>query len=163
MSKDEKLILVGVISTAHGIKGDLLIKSYTEIASNLAKLPLIDENKDPVKLKLIRTNKNGIICRLSDCNDRNKAETLKGIKLYCLRKDFPTQIEEEFYIEDLRGLKIMDESDEFVGTVIEVANYGAGDIIEVKFNDDNCEMFPFTKELFPKITKDYMVLQRESD
>ena len=57
----------------------------------------------------------------------------------------------------------MDESDEFVGTVIEVANYGAGDIIEVKFNDDNCEMFPFTKELFPKITKDYMVLQRESD
>lgn len=164
MSQEEKLILVGVISAAHGIKGDLLIKSYTEVTTNLAKLPIIDEHNNNVQLKLIRANsKGGIICQMLDCNDRNQAEELKGTKLYCLRKNLPAPAEEEFYIEDLRGLKVIDESGECIGIVLEIANYGAEDIIEIKFNDDSCEMFPFTKEFFPTITKNHVVLQRTSD
>jgi len=163
MSKEERLILVGVISAAHGIKGDVLIKSFTEVTTNLAKLPIINEQNEIVKLKLIRANtKDGIICRLAGCDDRNHAETLKGTKLYCLRKDLPIPTDEEFYIEDLRGLKVIDESGAPIGTVLEIANYGAGNILEIKFTDDSCEMLPFTKELFPIITKDHIVFAKSN-
>ncbi|MDG1437132.1 MAG: ribosome maturation factor RimM [Rickettsiaceae bacterium] len=161
MSKEENLILVGVISAANGIKGDLLIKSYTEISDSLTQLPILYKNNNPLKLKLIRKNsKGGLVCRLDSCNSRNEAELLKGTKLYCLRKDLPIPDEEEFYINDLRGLKVLDQTGESIGEIAEVANYGAGDIIEIKFNDNSYEMFPFTEELFPEITKNHIVLHR---
>ena len=163
MTKEEKLILVGVISAAHGIKGNVLIKSYTESADNITKLPIIDKNNNSVQLKMIRaTSKRDLVCTLTDCNDRNQAETLKGTKLYCPRENLPTPSDDEFYIEDLRGLKVLDESGESVGTVLEIANYGEGDIFEIKFNNDSSEMFPFTKELFPTIENDHLVFVKSN-
>jgi 16S rRNA processing protein RimM len=158
MTKEEKLILVGVISAAHGIKGNVLIKSYTDPAVNIVSLPVLDKNHNIMRFKMIREASNGgVVCKLTDCNDRNQAELLKGTNIYCLREDLPKPLEDEFYIEDLRGLKVLNESGENIGTVLETANYGAGDIVEIKFNDDKCEMFPFTKELFPSIEKDHLI------
>lgn len=160
---DKKLILIGVISSAHGIKGDILIKPYTEKPENLANLPIVDKNGESLSIKIIRINqKNELICKIQNCNDRNYAETLKGTKLYCSRDDLPTPPEEEFYVEDLRGLEVLDESGKAIGTILEVANYGAGDIIEIKFNDDTSEMFPFSKELFPTITKTHVVFAKSN-
>jgi len=160
MAKEKNLILVGVISAAHGIKGDVLVKSYTDPVSNIVELQLIDKNNSPVKLKMLRVNSKGwVICRLTNCNDRNHAEELKGIELYCYKENLPTLLTEEFYFEDLRGLKVIDKAGQTLGIILDVANYGAGDIIEIKFSDDGREeMFPFTKELFPTIEKDYVVL-----
>ena len=160
MTKEKNLILVGVISAAHGIKGDVLVKSYTVPVSNIVKLRLIDKNNNPVKLKMLRVNsKDLVICsRPTGCNDRNHAETLKGIELYCHKENLPKFLAEEFYFEDLRGLKVIDQSGQTLGIILNIANYGAGDIIEIKFsNDGREEMFPFTKELFPVIEKDYVV------
>lgn len=159
MTKEKNLILVGVISAAHGIKGDVLVKSYTDPVSNIVKLRLIDKNNNPVKLKMLRVNsKDLVICRPTGCNDRNHAETLKGIELYCHKENLPKLLAEEFYFEDLRGLKVIDQSGQTLGIILNIANYGAGDIIEIKFsNDGREEMFPFTKELFPVIAKDYVV------
>tara|TARA_B110000503_G_C7166927_1_gene422387 strand:+ start:152 stop:655 length:504 start_codon:yes stop_codon:yes gene_type:complete len=163
MTKEEKLILVGVISTAHGIKGNVLIKSYTEPAGNIATLAILDKNHNPIQFKMIReTSKSGVICKFTDCNDRNQAELLKGTKLYCLRESLPNTLENEFYIEDLRGLKVLNESGENIGIVLEIANYGAGNIVEIKFNDDSCEMFPFTKEFFPTIEKNHLIFTTEN-
>ncbi len=158
MTKETRLILVGTISGAHGIKGNVIIKSYTESTNNITKLPILDQNHNSIKLKKIKINsKNELICQVSNCSDRNQAESLKGTKLYCLRESLPELSEEEFYIEDLKGLKVLDESDNFIGTITEIANYGAGDIVEIKFNDNRVEMFPFIDLLFPTITKDHII------
>jgi len=163
MTKEKKLILVGVISAAHGIKGNVLIKSYTESVENITKLPIIDKNNNPVQLKMIReTSKGDLVCMLAECKDRNQAEELKGTKLYCPREILPTPSDDEFYIEDMRGLKVLDESGEAIGTILEIANYGAGDIVEIKFNNDSSEMFPFSKELFPTIEKDHIVFAKSN-
>ena len=58
--------------------------------------------------------------------------------------------EEEFYIEDLIGLNIKNKN-ETIGKVIQVMNHGAGDILEIKFNNDATELFSFTKENFPSV------------
>jgi 16S rRNA processing protein RimM len=158
MGQKEKLILIGVISAAHGIQGHVLVKSYSNPPENIDKLPLFDENNEPIELKVIRSNSKGLlVCSVVGSDDRNKAEELKGRKFYCHRKDFPAIDDEEFYIEDLLNLRVLNETGDEIGKIIEVVNYGAGDIIEIKFKNDSSEMFPFTKELFPIIEKDHIV------
>ena len=53
MTKDPKLILVGVISSAHGIKGNIIVKSYTDPIDNILKLKLLDDKNVnfPIKYK----------------------------------------------------------------------------------------------------------------
>lgn len=162
MLKEDKLILVGVISAAHGIKGDLLVKSYTKPVDNILQLEIVDQKHSLVCLKMIRINSKGnIICRLAGCNNRNQAEKLKGLKLFSNRRALPNTAEEEFYFEDLQNLKVINKSGKQLGIVSGIFNFGAGDIIEIRFSKNGKEeMFPFTKENFPEITHKYIVLNR---
>ena len=160
MKEDDRLILVGVISAAHGIKGDVLVKSFTDPKENILALDILDENAAPIKLKKVRVNSNGtIVCRFAGSNDRNASEALSGTKLFCLRDTLPAPQEDEYYISDLRRFFVVNEKGKKIGIIIDVANFGAGDIIEIRFNNDTEEMFPFTKEFFPEIGKDYVVFK----
>ncbi len=161
MKEDDRLILVGVISAAHGIKGDVLVKSFTDPKENILSIHILDETNTPIKLKKVRVNSNGtLVCRLIGSNDRNAAEALSGTKLFCLRDQLPVTQQDEYYISDLKKLPVINENGEKIGVIIDVANFGAGDIIEIRFNNDIEEMFPFTKEFFPEVSKDYVVLSR---
>lgn len=159
MTKDSKLILVGVISSAHGIKGNIIIKSYTDPVENILDLKLFNDKNVNFPIKKIRSTPKGIICRYTQCQDRNQAETLIGTKLYCLRDDLPKTNEEEFYFEDLKNLLVLAPSGKKIGVISEVFNFGAGDLIEVEFsNGSGTEIYPFTKEFFPEITKEHIIL-----
>jgi 16S rRNA processing protein RimM len=162
MTKDPKLILVGVISSAHGIKGDIMIRSFTDPVENITKLNLLDGKNNEFTFKRIRTNTKGtLICRHNNCTDRNQAEDLVGTELYSYRDELPQEDEGEFYFEDLKDLKVRNIKGKEVGTILEVHNFGAGDLIEVNFsNGSGSELYPFTKEFFPEITKDYVVLAK---
>ena len=110
MTKDHKLILVGVISSAHGIKGDIIVESYTDPIDNIANLKLFDDKNVIFPIKKIRaTPKGSIICRHSNCHDRNQAEALIGTKLYCTRESLPKTDKEEFYFEDLKNLQVLNK------------------------------------------------------
>ncbi len=161
MKEEDGLILVGVISAAHGIKGDVLVKSFTDPKENILSINILDKTHVPIKLKKVRVNSNGtLVCRFIGSNDRNAAEALSGTKLFCLRDHLPVTQQDEYYISDLKKLSVVNENGEKIGIIIDVANFGAGDIIEIRFNNDLEEMFPFTKEFFPEIGKDYIVLSR---
>lgn len=163
MIKDSKLILVGVISSAHGIKGDLIIKSYTEPVENIFDLKLFDDKNVNFPIKKIRITSKGIICRHNKCQDRNQAETLTGTKLYCPREELPQTSEEEFYFEDLKSLSVLAPSGKKIGIISELFNFGAGDLIEVEFsNGSGTEIYPFTKEFFPEVTKNHVVLAKSN-
>jgi len=163
MKEEDGLILVGVISAAHGIKGDVLVKSFTDPKENILSINILDKTHVPIKLKKVRVNSNGtLVCRFIGSNDRNAAEALSGTKLFFLRDHLPVTQQDEYYIRDLKKLSVVNENGEKIGIIIDVANFGAGDIIEIRFNNDLEEMFPFTKEFFPEIGKDYIVLSKTS-
>lgn len=160
-TQDDKLILVGVISAAHGIKGQVIIRSFTAPQSNIEKLPIINEQGESLKIKIVKVKPSGmLICNIGNCSSRTEAERLVRSSIFCLRSNLPKiSTEDEFYIEDLKGLKVLDNMGAHIGNITNIANYGAGDIIEIEFiNDKKIEMFPFTKELFPTIAKDHVVL-----
>ena len=163
MTYHDKLILIGVISSPHGIKGDCIIKSFTSPVSNIGKIAIVNKKMEDIKLKIIKQNSDGdLICRLKHINTRNDIELLKGHKLFCLRSTLPTLSNDEFYIGDIKNLDVVNNNLELIGVVVNIYNFGAGEIIEIKFNENKIELFPFTKELFPTITNDYLVFQESS-
>ena len=154
---------MGVISSCHGIKGNIVVTSFTEPKSNILSFKLMDSESNPIKIQKIRTNAKGqIICSLAGCHDRNHAESMKGMRLYCDRNDFPELAPEEFYLEDLKNLLVRDATGKTIGIIIDVVNYGAEDMLEIKFDADNTiSVFPFTKKLFPVVTKEYITFIKE--
>ena len=158
MLNNEKLILVGVVSGAHGIKGHVTIRTFTEEPDNITKLLLQNSEGEKVTLKFSHYAKRDIVCMMSGVRDRTAAEKARGIKLYALRSEFPEIEEEEFYFADLIGLPVVNMQQEVIGKVGGVHNFGAGDIIEISAPEKKSELFPFTKELFPEITKDHVVM-----
>lgn len=164
ISNKEDLILVGVVSSAHGIKGNVMIKSFTSPISNIKNLDLLDQNLKIINLKVLRENAKGyLICKIEGSCDRNHAESLKDTKLFCLKEKLPSLSEDEFYFEDLKNLIVKNTEGKNIGIISGVFNYGAGDIIAIKFDSTQKEeMIPFTKELFPEITKNYVVFSKNN-
>ncbi len=160
MSNNDKLILVGVISGAHGIKGHVTVRSFTEEAENLASLPLQNSNGEKVTLKFSHMAKRDLVCMMSGVKDRTKAEQMRGVKLYSLRSQLPEIDGDEFYFTDLIGLKVIGLNGEDLGKVGGVHNFGASDLIEISVAEQKSQLYPFTKEFFPEITKDHLVLAK---
>lgn len=159
MVNSDKLILIGIISSAHGVQGEVIIKSFTDPITNILKLAIINNKNESIVLKLVKVKPdNSIICKVKNIETRTEAEKLKGSKLFTLRSNLPNLLHEEFYIEDLIGLAVIDPESNNLGIVNNVFNFGASDIIEVKFNNDSLELFPFTKKFFPIITNIHIVL-----
>ncbi|KIJ88678.1 ribosome maturation factor RimM [Rickettsia asembonensis] len=164
MNSLENLILVGVIKSCHGIKGHVILKSFTEPATKILERNLVNESGEDIHIKLISQNTKGeLICTFNDIATRNEAENLKGYKLFCLRASLPKLEEDEFYIADLNHLPVLNQDHKEIGKIKNILNFGAGDIIEIEFLDQTTELLPFNKGFFPLITKDYVVLnyQRE--
>ncbi len=159
MDSLENLILVGVIKSCHGIKGHVILRSFTNPAVKITEKELVNELSEKVNINLIKPNSKGeLICQFHNISTRNAAENLKGYKLFCLRSSLPKLEEDEFYITDLNNLLVLDNNYTKIGKIKNILNFGAADIIEVEFLDKTTELLPFNKDFFPVITKDYAVL-----
>ena len=146
-------ILVGKISSAHSIKGEVKIHSYCFPQDQITTYtPLINAEDQEFKIARFRMNNDIMICKLEGVDDRNAAEALKGTELFTYRSQFAPEDEEEFYIEDLKNLTIIDLEGQKIGTVVAVHNYGADDILEILLDQtEKTELVAFTKEFFPEV------------
>ena len=80
---DGKLITLGIVSRAHGIKGQVIIKSFTTPPENIVNLIIFDQAENNIKLKLIRVKANKeLICRLDNYTSRTDAEKLVTTGIY---------------------------------------------------------------------------------
>ena len=146
-------ICVGVIVAAHGIKGEVKVKSFTEDAAKLASYgPLLDETGVPrFELTVTAVTKGTVIVAIQGVNNRNAAEALKGTKLFVSRDALPELAQEEFYHADLIGLTAELGDGTELGTVTAVHNFGAGDVIEVKRKNGGTLDIPFTDKVVPVV------------
>ena len=148
-------VCLGAIVGVHGVRGEVKVKSFTADDTDIDAYGVL-ENKDGSKsfaLKVVGRSKELLRCKIKGIIDRNAAENLIGTELYVNREVLPELDEEEYYLTDLIGLKVVEKSSEIeVGTVAGVYNFGAGDILEIKLIENNkLEMIPFTKEYVPEV------------
>lgn len=130
------LILVGQILAAHGIKGEVKIKSFTDDPLSLCDYgPVQDEEgmtKYHLKITAVQPNNHGgaLIVKIKGVADRNAAEALakRKTKLYVTREQLPEPEKGRYYIEDLKGFSAVSEKGKVLATLKDVMNFGAGDI-----------------------------------
>ena len=131
MTKD--LVSVGAITGAHGIKGEVKLKSFTADPAAIATYgPLQSARGEQFIITKLRGEKDGFIASFKGVTDRNRAEALRGTELFVERSALPQTPEEEIYAHDLIGLRVILDSGEELGTLIDLPNYGAGDLMEIE-------------------------------
>ena len=155
VSPDDK-VLAGVITAAHGIKGEVKLKSFTADPEAIASYgPLLTLRGDSLEIEKLRTQKDGFIAVLKGVRDRNRAETLKGAELFLKRGQLPEPDGDEVYVHDLIGATVVTVVGETFGTVIAVPNFGAGDLLEIRRDGvKETVLVPFADEYVPKIDLD---------
>ena len=153
--KSEQLIVMGVITAAHGIRGEVKIRSFTEAPEDIASYGplLLDDGPETVEILRLRPTKGAFIAKLKGVEDRNAAELLRGRQLKLPRERLPEIDEEDtFYHSDLVGLKAEKKDGAPAGEVVAVHDFGAGDLLEIRPEGTRETYYlPFTKEAVPEV------------
>ena len=154
MIDPNRLILLGEIGAAHGIRGEVSIRTFTDNPADIAAYgPLSDKTgKRLFTIAGLRVTPKAVIARFKGVEDRTAAERLRNIGLYVARSSLPELEPGTYYHEDLAGLTAVDARGAQVGCVLGVVNYGAGDLVEiVRPQERETLLLPFTDAAVPAI------------
>lgn len=150
--KDSARVCVAAFSSAHGVRGALRLKSFTENPDDVAAFTtlLSEDASKTYHIEVVsHTGKGELIVKVAGVDTREAAEMLKGERLYVSRAELPEAGDEEFYHADLIGLTVKTASGKTVGTVRAVFDFGAGDMLEILPKEGALIMVPFTKAIVP--------------
>jgi 16S rRNA processing protein RimM len=147
-------VCLGAIAGAHGVRGLVKIKSFTEDPANLTAYgPLGDEaGGRRFEIAVTGAAKGLLLARIAGVADREAAQALRGVRLYVDRAALPEPEEAEaFYHADLIGLAVEDPQGQPLGKVAAVENYGAGDYLEIARPEGEPLLIPFTQAAVPRV------------
>jgi len=160
MSQND-LILVAQVSSAVGLQGEFKLLSYMDDPLSVLEYnPLLDEKgNDVLSLTRAREHKGALVVRAEGVPDRTAAEKLMGLKLYVRRADLPQTEEDEYYIADLIGMKVVDIDGNDVGTVSGVDNFGGGDLLDIRPTNGGTTFYLlFTNDNVPEVRIDERIV-----
>ena len=160
INKNEWLI-VGLITSCHGIKGEVKVKSLSDFEERFLKPGirwLQKENDPPSKIELIsgfkQPGKEIFIVKLKGVNTRNHAEQFKKFKILVKTDKLPKLKKEEFHLMELINLEVKTlENDELkiIGKVINLENEKNNLLIIELFKNQKKVLVPFVEEIVPLI------------
>ena len=152
-----RLILVGRIGAAHGLRGLVKLQSFTAEPAAIGRYgPLQDAaGKRRFEVTVQNLVKGGVVARIAGVDDRTQAEKLRGIELYLPREALPPAAEGEYYHADLIGLAVELADGRPLGRVQAVDNFGAGDLLTIERPGEapgrNTVILPFTDRVVPVV------------
>ncbi|MCM1105588.1 MAG: ribosome maturation factor RimM [Blautia sp.] len=128
----EDLLQVGVVTSPHGIRGEVKVYPTTDDPARYKKLKtaLLDDGKNPreVKITSVKFFKNMVILKLEGTDDRDEAEKLRQAKLLVSREQAVKLKKDEYFIADLIGLSVTSDEGEELGVIKDVLQTGANDV-----------------------------------
>lgn len=154
---ETKRILAARITTPHGVRGEMKCQSFLATPEDMVRFApyfeLTDGSPLPALTVVGKSGAELLRIALENCADRNTAEQYKGAEIWLPREYLPDDelAEGEYYLEDLVGLRVLNEAGTQVGTVVSTQNYGASDLLEVKDLEGKTELYAFTPDNFPKV------------
>jgi 16S rRNA processing protein RimM len=152
-ARDRDWVCVAVVAAAHGLRGVLKLRCFTERPEDVAAYgALFDRNARRLfELQVIGPAPGGVLARAEGIEERNAAEALRGTELFVPRSALPELGPDEFYYSDLEGMEALRADGSRFGVVHGVDNFGAGDLIEVVADDGRRLSLPFTQRTVPSI------------
>ena len=170
MIKKNKWLVVGLITSCHGIKGQLKVKSLTDFEERFLKPGirwLQKEQETPAKIELTsgyrQLGKETFIIKLQGISTRNQAEELKNYKILVKSDELPKLSKEEFHLLELINLEVKTlENDEFklIGKVINLENEKNNLLVIELIENQKKVLIPFVKEIVPliDIEKNFLII-----
>ena len=161
MKEEIEWLVVGIITSSHGIKGELKVKSLSDFSERFTKPGkrwLQIDNEEPILYDLIsgykKPGKDLFIISLDKIQDRNSAEKLKKYKLLVESNNIPELKQEEFHLNQLINLTVKIQKDDDLATIGEVVDLlnENNSLLEIKIYANNKRsLIPFVKEIIPII------------
>ena len=136
-------IALAAVAGAHGIKGEVRLKLFSESAESLAQHPRLSVGGVERRLLKVRGDSKGAVAQFEGVDDRTAAEALRGSLVEIERAALPPLEEGEYYYADLIGTPCVDRHGTPLGTVAAVENFGAGDLLEVALDSGRRALIPF--------------------
>lgn len=155
--RNPALILLGEFGRAHGLRGEIRLKSYTEDPAAIAGYgPLDDGRGRTFVLAGVRRaagdQHDMLVARVEGVTTRDGADALNRVPLHVDRARLAAAVaEDEFLLADLVGLTVRDREGATVGTVGAVPNFGAGELLEITRPVGPSLLLPFTKTFVPVV------------
>ncbi len=137
-------VALAAIAGAHGIRGEVRLKLFTESADNLAQHAAVSVGGRELRLEKVGGAGKSVVARFAGVTSREAAEALRGQLIEVERAALPPLEEGEYYHADLIGLACVDSTGALLGKVVAVENFGAGDLLEVEGEGGRRALVPFT-------------------
>ncbi|MEE1249929.1 MAG: ribosome maturation factor RimM [Lachnospiraceae bacterium] len=146
----EDLLQVGVITTTHGVRGEVKVFPTTDDANRFKKLKnvILDTGKEQLDLEIAQVKffKNLVILKFKGIDNINDIEKYKGKSLYVTRENAVKLKKNEYFIADLIGLKAVSEDGTELGKITDVLQTGANDVYVVQQEDGQEVLIPAIRD-----------------
>jgi len=146
----EDRLRVGVITSPHGVHGEVKIFPTTDDPTRFKKLKkvIIDTKKELIEMDIsgIKFFKNMVIAKLSGIEDRTVAEKFRNAEIYIDRSDALPLGEDEYYICDIIGFDVYSDDEKYLGKLDDVLTSNANDVYVVTDKNNKEILIPSTKE-----------------
>jgi 16S rRNA processing protein RimM len=141
--RGERRIALAAVAGAHGVKGELRLKLFSDSIDNLLRQERLYIGGAERRLLSVRDAGKTAVAKLEGIADRSAAEALRGSLVEVDRSALPPLEEGEYYHSDLIGLPAFDAEGNKVGTITAVENFGAGELLEVQLDGGRASLIPF--------------------
>ena len=135
----EDLLQVGIITSTHGVRGEVKVYPTTDDPRRFRRLKevVLDTGREKLNLEIegVKFFKQFVILKFKGLDNINDIEKYRQKSLYVTRKNAVRLQRDEYFIADLIGLKVQDEDGTELGTVKDVIETGANDVYEVEMED----------------------------
>ena len=135
----EELVLLGKVSKAHGIRGEIKVYPYSDdpeqFSASYRRIYLSqDQEGVPVAYNIEKARVQGrqVLLQLEQCSSRTMAESLTGQQVYVSADDLPDLAESEFYLHELEGKLLVDTTGNQLGQVDNIIETPAHDLLVVR-------------------------------
>ena len=146
----EDLLQVGIITSTHGVRGEVKVYPTTDDPRRFRRLKevVLDTGREKLNLEIegVKFFKQFVILKFKGLDNINDIEKYRQKSLYVTRKNAVRLQRDEYFIADLIGLKVQDEDGTELGTVKGVIETGANDVYEVEMADGRSLLLPAIKQ-----------------
>ena len=158
----EQFFQVGVISSTHGIRGEVKVFPTTDDAGRFKELRhvILDAGKEqiPLEVQNVKFFKQFVILKFKGIDNINDIERYKGRSLLVSREDAVELHEDEYYIADLIGMKVKTDDGEN-GTLKDVIETGANEVYVVEFEKYGEVLIPAIHECILDVDVENMQME----
>lgn len=146
----EQRFQVGIITSSHGLRGEVKVYPTTDDPGRFRKLKqvILEKGKDVRHLEIegVKFFKQFVILKFRGLDDISDVEHLRQAGLYVERKDAVKLKRDEFFIADLIGMRVEAEDGSALGTLKDVISTGANDVYDVTLEDGKSLLIPAIRE-----------------